>query len=443
MNASDFARENAKLRKINEVLMRRVESNAELDASSPFGVFQTAVLLEASIRARTAELSRLNASLRDEIDARTQIIDALESAKRAAEGANAVKTRFLAAISHDLMQPLSAARLFLDSLAERGHDAPTLALLQNIDASLASVDHLLGSLLELARLDVAAPSVVPRAFSMRRFLDDIVAPYRAEAAHRGLGFCTIGADAIVYTDPALLERIVRNLLSNALRYTPRGRIAVVTRVRRTGLRLEVRDSGIGIPADRLVEIFEEFKQLDATTHAEGYGLGLSIVDRIARLLGLSLEVRSHAGAGSVFSVELPIAQARDADPSPAQNAAAQPFFGKSAVVLGSDAAVARTLGTLFAQWGGRAFTATNDVELEHALGACPSPDVLLLDDDARLFGTLGTLRARIARDVPALLVANDPSADARSAATAHNAYLLARPVHAARLRSLLLHVFPR
>ncbi|MHB8147755.1 MAG: sensor histidine kinase [Vulcanimicrobiaceae bacterium] len=444
--SDDLARENAKLRKINDVLMRRVESNAALDDTSPFGAFQAAVLLEASIRARTAELDRLNASLREEIDDRTEVMEALESAKHAAERANVMKTRFLAAISHDLMQPLNAARLFLDTVAERQHDPTTMAMLQNIDSSLASVDHLLASLLELARLDVQAPKVEASAFNIRRLLDEIVGEYTAEASRRGLDLRVVGQDAAVFTDPRLFERIVRNLLSNAIRYTRRGRVAIALRRRTTGLRFEVRDSGIGIPHDRLTEIFEEFKQLDHEQRTgEGYGLGLSIVDRIAQLLGVSVDVRSRVGQGSVFAIELPYASVQNELPAEAvAPSPPQPFGGKSALVFGGDAPSAAAICALLTQWGGCAFALASDDDLQGVLGGvCPAPDLLLFDDDPRAFDIIHTVRARVARGVPALMIGTDPSEETRARAKTSNTFVLSKPLHAAKLRSLLLHVFPR
>jgi signal transduction histidine kinase/CheY-like chemotaxis protein len=438
-------RENKKLRKINQALMRRVEESAA-QSSTAYGLFQNAVLLEKSIQERTAELSRLNEALLGELDDRTEVAEALRAAKRAAERANVTKTRFLAAVSHDVMQPLNAARLLLDTVSERSHDDQTMKLLQDIDAALHSVDDLLSSLLEIARLDVAPPAIEPRDFSVRRFLERIVAEHSAEARHRRLRLDLIGSEALVRTDPRLLERIVRNLLSNALRYTPTGLVLVAIRKRPTRLRLEVRDSGIGIPREKLAEIFEEFKQLDVSIPraGAGVGLGLAIVDRLAQLLELPIEVRSREGGGSVFAVEIPygsgaaLPQPETADGS--LKADNKPFAGRRAIILGPDLEATDTMSLLFSKWGGEAFTAAStDEALGLIASACSAPDILLADYGAEGLDAVDMLRTRLAREIAAVVTMSDASEEHRRAAKSRNVFVLTKPVHAARLRSLLRH----
>jgi two-component system, sensor histidine kinase len=436
--------ENEKLRKINQALMKRVETNVEMQTTSAFGLFQTAVVLEKSVRERTAELSRLNAELRDQIDERTELVEALRVAKRMAEHANAVKTRFLAAISHDLMQPLNAARLFVDAVSERSHDHETMEILQNIDASLSSADRLISSLLEISRLDLHEPTVEVTDFPIRQYLSRIVAEYAAEAKRRRLEIHLCGPETMVRTDPRLLERIVRNLLSNALRYTPRGRIMVACRPKPSGLRLEVRDSGIGIPQEQLTEIFEEFKQLDVAVNRDdaGVGLGLAIVDRIGKLLQLPIDVRAEIGRGSVFAVEIPYAPAAGVTrgtPEKLSNGEL-PFAGRRAIILERDAESADAMYSLFSQLGGEAFTATGtDDALTLLSSVCSSPDVLLADCGDTGLEAIAAIRTRLSREVPALLVVNEAAKDERRQAKESNVFVLTKPVHAARLRSLLLH----
>ncbi|MDO9216051.1 MAG: PAS domain-containing protein, partial [Lacisediminimonas sp.] len=255
--------------------------------------------LEQRVRERTSELTELNTQLRSEIDERARMEVRLREAKREAEKANLSKTKFLAVVSHDLLQPLSAARLFTSALLERSGVA-SMGLVGNISNSLDDVENLLGTLVDISKLDagVIKPDIAP--FAVSELLDNLAVEFRQIAAIEGLQLDFVPCSALVHTDIQLLARILRNLLSNAIRYTASGRILLGCRRRRQSLLIEVWDTGMGIAEDKLGEIFQEFKRGDVQRHDQdrGLGLGLAIVDKIAQMLGHRIQVASTLGKGS-------------------------------------------------------------------------------------------------------------------------------------------------
>ncbi|MBF3252342.1 PAS domain-containing sensor histidine kinase, partial [Pseudomonas aeruginosa] len=253
--------------------------------------------LERRVAERTHELEELNRQLRQ--------------ARDAAEAANHSKDKYLAAASHDLLQPLNAARLFTSALQERGSAArDNEALVNNISHSLEDVENLLGTLVDISKLDagVITPDIAP--FELGELLGNLAAEYRQVAASEGLRLDFVACGALVRSDQQLLARILRNLLSNAIRYTPRGRVLLGCRRHRQRLSIEVWDTGVGIAADKLGEIFQEFKRGESQRcHQDrGLGLGLAIVDKIARMLGHRVRVGSLPGKGSCFAIEVPLAR---------------------------------------------------------------------------------------------------------------------------------------
>ncbi|MCA1940968.1 MAG: HAMP domain-containing histidine kinase, partial [Caenispirillum bisanense] len=243
---------------------------------------------------RTAALLRLN--------------DELRSAKAEAEQANLSKTKFLAAASHDLLQPLNAARVFAGALTERRLSPNNRDLLNNVTAALEAVDELLSALLEISRLDAGVLTTEVRDFSIADLLAQLAGEHAPLAQARGLTLRHVSCGSVVRTDYKLLSRVLRNFLSNALRYTRSGRILLGCRRRPDGLLIGVWDTGIGIPEDKQREIFEEFRRLRAEPDRvgdNGVGLGLAIVERIARRLGHPVIVRSVPGRGSFFGILVP------------------------------------------------------------------------------------------------------------------------------------------
>lgn len=251
------------------------------------------------------ELRGARDSLEEQVRQRTL---ELQEAKDAAEKANVAKSRFLAAAGHDLLQPLEAINMFtgmLDRLisSEKGH-----AIMHDLRAAQRSMRTLLKSLLEISKLEAGAVEPKPRPVALGPFLGQIGNEFWPQAMHRGLTLRVVHTSAVVQTDPALLERIVRNFLSNAIRYTTKGGVVLGCRWRGDQIRIEVHDTGAGIPEAECRHIFEEFAQLDDPNRdrSEGIGLGLAISERLAGLLGHALNVKSVVGQGSTFTVTVPL-----------------------------------------------------------------------------------------------------------------------------------------
>ena len=449
MTLSDDAllRENEKLRKINRVLMDRVERSTDAQGNA-FSLFQAAITLEKMVQQRTGELQVVNRQLRDEISERAEIELALGEAKVAAERANMSKTKFLAAASHDLLQPLNVARLFIDALAERTIDPQSAGMIERIDSSLETAESLLSSLLDMSKLDAGAMSTDREHFALDPLLDRLRNEYSLAAEERNLRFRVVPSDAVVYTDRLLLERILRNFISNAMRYTGRGGLLLGCRRRDPVLRIELWDTGIGIAADRLEEIFEEFKQLDSPVAGKpGLGLGLAIVERIARLLELKIGVRSRSGRGSVFSVDVPLG---DNPASGAGNGAnlqlmPNPLRGKTVLVVDDDDATLEGMSVVLQSWGCLTVRARS---VEHAIVACKPLETGLdfviadyhLDGSTTGLDAIGSVAHLLNRPVAAVVVTADHTDETKSHVTGHGYWYLNKPIRIDRLRSLMSHV---
>ena len=252
--------------------------------------------LEKRVRDRTEELTRLNSEL--------------AQAKSTAEDANISKTRFLAAASHDILQPLNAARLYVTSLVERQSGGEDSRLVENIDDSLEAIEEILGALLDISRLDAGAMTTSITSFRMGDLMRSLEIEFAPIARAKGLKLTFVPCSLPVESDRALLRRLLQNFISNAIKYTPRGRVLVGCRRHGQSLQIGVYDTGVGIPVQKRGEIFKEFHRLEQGARiARGLGLGLSIVERLARVLNHGIALDANAGGGSVFSVTVPVAKA--------------------------------------------------------------------------------------------------------------------------------------
>lgn len=304
--AQRLRKENAALRKTVRALMDRVERAVD-NQGTPFSWFQAAAKLEETVRARTRELELLNDRLKRELQSRREIEFALKQAKQQAELANQSKTRFLAAASHDLRQPLNSALLFLESIDDDALAETDRSLVRRSRLALAALNNLLGTLLDVARLDAGDIEANVVDFPIAALLERLGPEFQAVGRAAGIGLRFRPSDAWIRTDAHLLETVLRNLISNAIRYTPRGNVLIGCRRRARGLMICVYDTGVGIESAHLEAIFDAYYQVPSETRRNnaGIGLGLSIVSRIANLLSFERVVRSNPGRGSLFAVVVP------------------------------------------------------------------------------------------------------------------------------------------
>lgn len=387
--------------------------------------------LEQRVAARTFELSQLN--------------QALIEAKGVAEAANQSKTRFLTAVSHDLMQPLNAARLFSAALSHQDDALPREAreLVRNLDSSLRSAEDLISDLLDISRLENGRITPDRHAFVLNNLFDTLGAEFKVLAAEHGVDFRLRGSRLRVDSDIKLLRRILQNFLTNAFRYA-KGRVLLGVRRQGQQLRLEVWDRGPGIPEDKRKVIFEEFKRLDShQTRAEkGLGLGLAIADGLCRVLGHQLEVRSWPGKGSVFSVTLPLAL--HAEPpvlasQPEHNG--QALAGIQVLCIDNEDSILAGMHSLLSRWGCQVWTARNRLECEHLLSENVRPQLALVDyhlDDGET-GTelMAWLRTRLGEPLPGVVISADGRPELIVQVHAAGLDFLPKPVKPAALRALL------
>src|SRR5229473_5473059 len=409
---------------------------------------------DVTARVRTAEaLRESDSQLRQSTETLEQrVIERtaeLEASRAEAEAANLGKTRFIAAASHDLLQPLHAARLFTAAMIDRD---PGNDLGGKIDASLGAVESLLDALLDISKLDAGAFRPEKRPFALQPMFDSLATAFAPVAARRGAGLVVVPTRAFVSTDPAFLRRILQNLLANALRYgRAEGRPArVLLGCRRVGsdLRIEVKDNGPGIAADKQAIIFDEFVRLqaqdDAPREERGLGLGLAIVDRIARMLDLPVGLASAPGQGSTFSVIVPRVAAVVTAPVAAPAPQPKPSVEAESFVLciDNEARVREAMAALLGGWGCRVATGATQADAQEAVArAGRLPDLMLvdlhLDRGPDGLEVVEALRHAWGRAVPAALVTADREPTLRLRARARQVELLHKPVKPAALRALL------
>ncbi|HBX54181.1 MAG TPA: hybrid sensor histidine kinase/response regulator, partial [Pseudomonas sp.] len=387
--------------------------------------------LEQRVAERTFELSQLN--------------QALIEAKGVAESANQSKTRFLAAVSHDLMQPLNAARLFSAALSHQDDALPREAreLVRHLDSSLRSAEDLISDLLDISRLENGRITPDRNAFPLSALFDTLGAEFKVLAAEQGIDFRLRGSRLRVDSDIKLLRRVLQNFLTNAFRYA-KGRVLLGVRHEAEQLRLEVWDRGPGIPHDKLKVIFEEFKRLDShQTRAEkGLGLGLAIADGLCRVLNHKLEVRSWPGKGSVFSVCVPLV--RTPVPLPQRTSSelnGQLLTGSRVICIDNEDSILTGMHSLLSRWGCQVWTARNRLECEHLLSEDVRPHLALVDYhlDEGETGTelMAWLRTRLGEPVPGVVISADGRPELIAAVHAAGLDYLAKPVKPAALRALL------
>lgn len=421
--------ENARLRRICQALMERVEAGG-MGGGAPYAAFEHSVLLAEQVRERTEQLQHT--------------LDALNRAKSEAEAANLSKTKFLAAVSHDLLQPLNAARLFASALDEQPLPPASQRLVGQIGRSLKDVEALLGTLVDISRLDAGVLEPDIATFRVADLLDALAEEYRQMAAARGLILHYVPSRAVIESDLALLARVVRNFLSNAIRYTPQGRVLLGCRRRPDGLEIVVGDTGLGIETDQREAIFQEFRRVGARRDQDrGLGLGLAIVDRISGMLGHPLALASLPGHGSCFSVWVPYGhpaamtprrQAEEAWPLP------EALAGARVWVIDDDPDVGAGMEALLTGWGCRCVVATSLAELAARAGQA-SGDLLLVDyhlgaAEGDGLAVAKTLQRRHP-GLPVVVITANHDAAVMAEARRRGHDCLRKPVKPLRLRMLL------
>lgn len=399
--------------------------------------------LERRVEERTAEISAVNGKLQHQIAERMAAEAAMAEAKTVAEEANRSKTRFLAAASHDLLQPLNAARLFTAALTERRLALPTRALINQTSTALDSVEDLLEALLEISRLDAGA--IQPEVSHFR--LDALLATLRIEfapmAMSAGLDFRVDNKAYWVESDVRLLRRILQNFVSNAIRYTPRGSVTLSCEAIEQGtIRVSVSDTGTGIAVGEQEQIFEEFKRLDSVKRVPGKGLGLAIVRRASDMLGHPINLTSAPGRGSCFSIDVPLGEERSSitgDERPASGA--RSMKGRRILVIDNEAQIQKGMQALLSGWGCEIATvATYDEACRQAQQDQPIDLVIAdyhLNDGQTGDEAVRLVRAQRGHDIPAIIISADRSDELKVRLDAQEMPLLGKPIKPAQMRALL------
>ena len=389
---------------------------------------------------------RVDVANRDELGALAanvnRMSDELGRLYRQLESANLAKSRFLAAASHDLRQPLHALNLFVSQLRTETDQIERGLVIARIDAAVTAMNDLFNELLDMSRLDagVLVPSI--SEFPIDQLLKRIEMTFTGAAREKGLRLRVVSNTAWIRGDFILLERILLNLVSNAVRYTQAGGIVVGCRRRDSLLRVEVWDSGIGIPEDEQRNIFAEFHQLSTAEQDRrgGLGLGLAIVERLCRLLDYPIELTSTPGRGSRFVISVPLTAPVESPEQPAQ-ASVDQAIGKSVVVIDDDALVLDGMRRVLKGWGCDVVTATSwDAALAALSGERP-PDIIIsdyrLNEGKTGFDAIESLRRAFGIPIPAFLISGDTAPERMREARASGYYLLHKPVLPITLRAVL------
>jgi two-component system, chemotaxis family, CheB/CheR fusion protein len=370
---------------------------------------------------------------------------ALEAAKLEAERANAGKSRFLAAASHDLRQPLQTISLLQGMLEKRIHDEPTRKLVRRLDETVGSMSSLLDKLLDINQLEagIVRPSIVD--FPIKRLLDELRTEFTYHTADKALDWRVVPSSLTVRSDPRLLEQILRNLLANAVKYTTNGKLLLGCRRHGDYLRIEVLDTGPGIPDLELQAIFDEFHQLDnpARDSSKGLGLGLAIVQRLADLLGHKIDVRSRLGVGSNFSIEVPLGGSSMVDLSDlaANEAPVPPTSYGTVLIVEDDPAVLEMLKLLFDSEGHHTLAAADGHQaLELAAKEAVAPDLIIADynlpNGLNGLQSIARLQEQAQHAIPAVILTGDISTEGLIEITAQGCVRLNKPVRALELTRL-------
>lgn len=393
--------------------------------------------LERRVAERTAELTAVNREL--------------EIAKAKADEANLGKTRFLAAASHDILQPLNAARLYTTSLTEQVRGGELQRLSTNIDASLEAVEEIINALLDMSRLDTGAMKAELGIFPINELFHQLQVEFDPMARARGLEFTVMPSALHVRSDRRLLRRVLQNLVSNGLKYTGSGGVVLGCRRRGRQVLIQVHDTGPGIPSEQQSLIFQEFKRLDAHARAvPGLGLGLSIVERMCRVLDHPLSLSSRPGRGSTFTVRIPLAKWSEAEAAPrvlSRSSGYGDMRGCMVLCIDNERNILEGMRSLLEGWNSLVMTAESMEEaLQKVKAAHILPDLVLTDyhlDGESGIDAIKALNGESQTPLRAALITADRSPEVRAAAAAHGLPLLHKPLKPAALRALMSQMIVR
>jgi Na+/proline symporter/signal transduction histidine kinase/CheY-like chemotaxis protein len=385
--------------------------------------------LERRVRERTEELTHVN--------------ERLVEATHAAEEANIGKTRFLAAAGHDILQPLNAARLYASVLVDKLKEGHEGDLVRNVELALESVEDILGAVLDISRLDTGALKPEPTVFRLDELLRGLALDFQPVAEEKGLDLRIVSTSLSVRTDRRLLRRLLQNLVSNALKYTQKGRVLVGCRRSDNRVIVEIYDTGMGIPQSKQKAIFQEFHRLDDGMRvAKGLGLGLSIVERISHVLNHPVKLRSKMSQGSCFTVELPRSAAMpDLKPLQHPPASVGHLDGLCVLAIDNEPDILSGMRHLLSNWNCNVFTAADEVEAASLLNkAGQTPDVILADyhlDNGTGIEAIVKLRWKFGSQIPAILITADRSRAVRTEASDKEITFFNKPIKPAALRAHL------
>ena len=436
---ASLEREIVKLRRINAALMSRVERSTDQQLNA-FSLFETAISLDQQVRNRTQQLKQALQSLEE-------TNGSLSQAKQQAEAASSLKSSVLISVTHDLLQPLNAARLTLSALEEMIASPNGLVLTEQIDRSLATLEDLLRTLLDISKLDAGVLKPEFRPVAISTLFEVLRQEFTPVAARHHLVLKIRPCAETVLSDPMMLRRILQNLLANALRYTQRGSVLMGCRLKGANVSIEVHDTGPGIPEAQREGIFMEFQRGENSIgDGAGIGLGLSIVRRFATALGHEIHLKSHMGRGSMFGVTVPRSSSPEEAASGRAPALPESAFGgmegAKILLIENDLASAEGLANLLEKWGCDVAVAKSAEDALDSIRALDEvPDVIVadlhLDNGETGIEAVKKMRHAVKTNVPAIIVTADYSAKAASDAASSGHELLKKPIKPAEMRSLL------
>jgi two-component system, sensor histidine kinase len=412
------------------------------------------VLIAAAIRDIT-ERNRVKAELIVAREAAERAREVADHARDSADRANLAKSRFLATASHDLRQPLQTLALLNGTLLRLVHDPDAIAAVSQQELAISAMSRLLNALLDISKLESGAVEPEPTDFEVATIFEGLRNEFATVAARKGLDLQIQSSGQRVYSDPSLVEQILRNLLSNAIKYTRAGRVILhCEKENDSKVRIEVTDTGIGIPPDQLPYIYDEFYQIGVPTNStrDGYGLGLSIVKRLVKLLDLGFDVRSELGKGSAFSLVLPASLMQPASTVAVNNGQTapkpRPQTGKTHILLVEDDRSVRDATRMLLRVEGFRVTAVCSFS-EAQQSARENSDIDLLVTDYHLGGSetgtqvLASLREQLARPLKAVLITGDTSSAMRELSVDELVRVASKPIKADELLVMIRGLLAR